>query len=216
MEFSEFTLRIFWLFLPGIISFIIVDKLTIHKETKMHQIVINSMILGFVSYLFCFIPMFLFKLIFKINYHFVFLEALTNNELKLSFSEIISVTLFSVPIGFLAAFLINNKFLFRIAHRLNITRKIGDADIWSYIMNLEDQKSEWVLIRDMENDLMYEGYIEAFSDSTEIDELFLRNVKVFKNSTAQELYEVPGLYLPRKRENLVMEFNALEFKKYDN
>lgn len=38
MELSEFTFRIILIFVPGLISFLIIDKLTIHKEFKVHQI----------------------------------------------------------------------------------------------------------------------------------------------------------------------------------
>jgi len=45
MELSEFTFKIILIFVPGLISFLIIDKLTIHKEFKVHQIIINSLIL---------------------------------------------------------------------------------------------------------------------------------------------------------------------------
>ena len=38
---------------------------------------------------------------------------------------------------------------------------------------------EWIVIRDVENDLIFEGLVKVFSDSTEKDELFLRDVIVF-------------------------------------
>jgi hypothetical protein len=88
-----------------------------------------------------------------------------------------------------------------------VTNKFGEIDVWSYILNAEIPG--WVVIRDLEHDLMYEGWIQASSDSTEKDELFLRDVKVFTNSTAQQLYGVSGLYLPRSRENLTIEFPHL-------
>lgn len=79
---------------------------------------------------------------------------------------------------------------------------------------MNSQIPEWVIVRDIENDLMYEGWVQAFSDSTERDELFLRDVKVFTNKTADELYEIPGLYLPKSRENLTIEFPALKFSEF--
>jgi len=90
---------------------------------------------------------------------------------------------------------------------LNVSAKFGDIDVFSYIMN--SQIPEWIVVRDIENNLMYEGWVEAFSDSTERDELFLRDVKVFNNKTAGELYDVPGVYIPKKRDNLVIEFRNL-------
>jgi len=81
---------------------------------------------------------------------------------------------------------------------------------------MNSEKMEWVVIRDIKNDLMYEGWIKAFSDSTEKDEIFLRDVRVFKNSTSEELYDIPGLYLPSKGINLIVEFPTLEFTELIN
>lgn len=216
MQLSDFTLRIILIFIPGVISFIIIDKLTTHKEPKLHQILINSFVLGFLCYCFYYLVTLLIGISLKINLRFLFFEVLTNKDTPLNFKEIILVTGLSFPMGFIFAFLINYKILHRIAHirikNFQISNKFGDVDVWSYIMN--SKMPEWVVVRDIENDLMYEGWVEAFSDSTEKDELFLRDVKVYKNSTADELYAVPGLYLPRKRENLVMEFPLLEFSEY--
>ncbi|MBM4056201.1 MAG: hypothetical protein FJ264_16335 [Planctomycetes bacterium] len=148
----------------------------------------------------------------KNDVKFSFLKVLIDKNATINFKEIVFVTILSIPIGFLFTFLLNYKVLFRVAHKLKISKKFGDLDVWSYIMN--SKTPEWVVIRDIENDLMYEGWIEAFSDSTGVDELFLRDVKVYKNSTAEECYEIPGLYLPRKRENLIIEFPLLKFSEY--
>lgn len=212
MELSEFTFRVILIFVPGLISFLIIDKLTIHKDFKIHQIIISSLILGFLCYFSYYLMLPLIKIALKNDVKFSFLKVLVDKNATINFKEITIVTILSIPIGFLFTFLLNYKVLFRVAHKLKISKKFGDLDIWSYIMN--SKIPEWVVIRDLENDLMYEGWIEAFSDSTGVDELFLRDVKVYKNSTAEECYEIPGLYLPRKRENLIIEFPLLEFSEY--
>jgi hypothetical protein len=212
MELSEFTLRIILLFIPGIISFIVIDKLTFHRESKLHQILISSLILGFVCYSFYYLPIQILKAFKMTNLECTFFNGLTNKSAQIDFGEIGFVALLSIPIGFLFAWMINYKVLFRTAHFLKITKKFGDIDVWSYIMN--SKNAEWVVVRDIESDLMYEGWIEAFSDSTENDELLLSDVIVFKNSTGEELYKIPGLYLPKKRENLVIEFPSLKFSEY--
>lgn len=209
MSLSEFTLRIILIFLPGLIALIIVEQLTVHKEVKPYRFFLNSLILGFLCYLLYYpislIPFFYLK--------FNFFQSLLDNKLPLYFWEIFIATLLSVPLGFIVSLLINSKVLHKTAQRLNISNKFGDIDVWSYILNSD--VPGWVVIRDVENDLMYEGWIQASSDGTESDELFLRDVKVFINSTAQELYKTPGLYFPRKRENLTIEFPAMEYSEYN-
>jgi hypothetical protein len=39
------------------------------------------------------------------------------------------------------------------------------------------------------------SWVEAFSDSSEKKEIFLRDVMVYGESSGNKLYEVPGLYL---------------------
>lgn len=212
MQLSEFTLRIILLFIPGITCLTIIDRLTVHKELKLHQLLINSFVLGF----FCYASYYLIILIIgtysNISLQFSFLEALIDRNTALDFKKIILVIGWSVPMGFIFTFLIDRKILHKVAHALRLSNKFGDVDVWSYIMN--SKMPEWVVIRDLENDLMYEGWIEAFSDSTGKDEVFIRDVMIYKNSTAEELYAIPGLYLSRKRENLIMEFPSLQFTKY--
>ena len=140
---------------------------------------------------------------------------MTNNTININPKEIIIVTFISIPIGFIFSFLINHKYLFRFAHKMKISKKHGDIDVWSYLMNSDEDKIEWVVIRDVKNDLMYEGWVELFSDGTEPDEIFIRDVKIYKNSTCESMYDVPGLYLSRKKENLRIEFPLLNFtEKY--
>lgn len=215
MEFSDFAFRIILLFIPGIISLLIIEKLTNHKEFKIHQILIYSLLLGFISYVFYYLILIIIKACSSFDFKFLFFNSLTNKSSSIDFSEIAYATGISIIIGFISSFLINHKVLYWIAHKTKISNKFGDIDVWSYIMNYS-KVPEWVVVRDIENDLVYEGWIQAFSDSTGIDEIFLRDVKVFRNSTAKELYEIPGLYLPRKRENLVIEFPLLKFSEYIN
>ena len=212
MQLSEFTFRIILLFVPGMISFIIISALTSHKELKIHQVLISSLILGFLCYTFYYLIIGIIGILFKTNLNLSFLEVITKKDVPLNFKEIVYVTGVSVLVGFIFTYLINYKVLHTIANKLKATNKFGDIDVWSFIMNIEEV--EWVIIRDRENDLMYEGWIAAFSDSTEKDELFLRDVRVFKNSTAEELFKIPGLYLPRMRENSIIEFPSLDFSKY--
>lgn len=133
----------------------------------------------------------------------------------MDFKEIFFVTLLSIPVGYCITFIINHKFLFRIAQWLKISNKYASVDVLSHLMELDD-RTGWVVIRDRANDLMYEGWVGVYSDSTERDEMFLRDVRVYINSTAKLLYETPGLYLPRKREDLLIEFPQLLFKPKGN
>jgi hypothetical protein len=143
---------------------------------------------------------------------FYFVQSLSNNKLPLNFWEIFFATLISIPMGFLVSLFINKRVLHKLAKKIKVSNKPGEIDIWSHIMN--QKITPWVVVRDIENDLMYEGWVQLFSDSTERDELFLRDVKVFTNKSAQELYDVPALYLPKNRQNLTIEFPIMKYSEF--
>lgn len=208
MTLSEFTFRIILLFIPGIISFAITDRLISHKETPIHKVVMYVLLYGFMSYM-------LYYLLFvkAINYicsgritykfGFSFISSLSSATTMLSFNEILIVAALSVPMGFAITYFVNASVLFKFAYKIRATRKFGDVDVWNYIMN--NEKQEWFIVRDLDYDLMYEGWVSVFSDIHDKNEIFLKDVKVYRNSTGDKLYETPGLYLPRSRKSLTIE-----------
>jgi hypothetical protein len=212
MELSEFSLRIIFLFVPGIISLLVIEKLSFHKEYKVFQFLIYSLIIGFGNYSVYYAILKAVNPIIHKGYSCSFFSALADSSAKVDFGEIAMVSLLAIITGYVLTVLINFKVLNRLGRFLRVTKKFGDLDVWSFIMN--SKNIEWVIVRDHETDLMYEGWVELFSDSTEEDELLLRDVIVFNNSTGEELYKTPGLYLPKKRENITIEFPELEYSDF--
>lgn len=204
MQISEFAFRIILIFIPGIITCVVVDSLTFHKKTTGYGVLLKSLMLGFLCYLLYFL---LTKLGLN-NGEFHFVRSLSDKAEKLDFTEISFVTLLSLPVGLLVTYFINYKILHHLAHSLRVSRKFGDLDVWSYLMN--SRMEPWVVVRDLAGDLIYEGWIEAFSESSDETELFLRDVKVYRNSTGEELYDTPSLYLAKKRETLTVEFSLVD------
>lgn len=206
MDLSEFALRIVLLFLPGVVSFLIIDKLTAHRTFKLHTIAIYSLMLGFYCYVIYAVLVDAVQRVLGIPTKISFVEIVTDTKSKLDLFEIIMVSALALPIGFLVAFVINHSWLHRLARFLHISSKFGDLDVWSFIMNSDIPP--WVVVRDREHDVMYDGWIAAFSDTSERHELFLRDVRVYRNSTGDMLYETPAVYLPRQRDAITVEFGA--------
>ena len=207
MNVSEFTFHLIFLFLPGLITFLVVDVLTTHRPIPTVRIFLYSLVLGFLCY-FTYYPL---TLIPRLNLPFSFVESLTNDEKHLNVIEVLCVSILSVPLGVLISKGINGYWLHRVAYKLNATKKYPDADVWSYVMNRDDVGSEWVVIRDLEHDLVYEGWVAAFSDSTDdFDEVLLTDAQVYRNTTGQKLYELPGVYLSTKHGNKIVEFPRLD------
>ena len=214
MEITDFVVKIILLFLPGVIAFLIIERITIHKEIKIHRLIIYSLLLGFICYSIFNLIMMIIKN--NVNYRCSFFISLTENNIQsLDLIEIFYVALISIFVGYISSYLINYKILHKIAYIIKASKKFGDIDVWSYIMNSSNEEIEWVVVRDIENDLIYEGWVNAFSDGNDRNELFLRYVIVFRNSTGKKLYEVPALYLARNRDKLIIEFPKLSMDGYN-
>lgn len=119
----------------------------------------------------------------------------------------------TLPVGFILSLLINRGVLHRVAKCLKISNKFADLDVWSYLFN--SGIPEWVVVKDIQNDLMFEGWVEAFSETVTENELFLRDVKVYRDSTGEELYSIQGLYIARSREALTIEFPSINSTEGD-
>jgi len=178
MGISELSIRLLFLFLPGIIATIIIDSLTDHNERKSTDFFVYSFILGAVSYLLIgVLTIFIKNETWKMN----FLECIYDVNQKISAIEVGIGCVSGIIIALLVSYCINNKLLHRFARKYGISRRFGEMDVWGYIFNSKD--IEWVLLRDYDKDLMYEGWIGAFSSTVKEGELFLRDVIVYSAYT---------------------------------
>src|ERR1035437_320595 len=207
MELSEFAFKIILVFLPGLLTYVIIDYYTIHKKNKVSMIIIFSFLLGFLDYL-LYYPVTLIPFLNKVL-TFSFIENLTNN-CPLDFKEIFNVSVVAVITGLIISKGFTHKWFYRFGNKFDVSRKIGP--LWNYLMDLKDQ--EWIILRDIKNDIMYEGWICGFSDNTEnleTNELFLRDVKVCRNSDATFYYSTPALYIVKKKTEMTIDYPYIEY-----
>ncbi len=218
MEFSEFALRALLLFLPGIICTFVVNALTVHRERKPFDLLVLSFVFGMAAY-------FEYWLIVRtsgawLNQHFgncfegifgakfptefIFLNALQDKTKTLSFSEIGFVCLTSFAQGLVLSALDTYKIPHRLARALRITKRSGELDVWGFTFN--SPNIQFATIRDLKNDLVYDGWIQSFSDDAKNSELLLRDVAVFRNSDGSFLYSVGAIYLCIEPKNATIEF----------
>ncbi|MDJ0899751.1 MAG: DUF6338 family protein [Xenococcus sp. MO_188.B8] len=212
MNLSEFAFRIIFLFIPGLIAFNIVSNLTFHKEYKTADILLGSLTYGFICYLIYFF-IFIFissELGFSNQPTFYFAENLENIKTQLDFKEITITTLLAIPIGVVFSAFVNSKWLYKFANKINISNKLDDLGVWNRAFDSE--LNHWIVIRDEQADTMYQGWVDSFSDGSDEKEILLRDVKVFRESNAELLYLVPGLYISfNNKENIKIEFRSWPF-----
>lgn len=221
MNISALTIRLLLLLVPGVLWSYIADAFTVHKDRKPFFFVLQSLLYGFLSYFAYWVILHACYLLpFSISRPIpqqivvtpphtypkvAFLQALLNQTSPISFAEIILVCLLAIVLALFYTWVVNKKLCFRFAHKLGITRKFADDDVWGFTFNSDDL-DQWVTVRDHANDLMYSGWINAFSDNSRDAEVLLRDVSVYKNSTAEPLYQTGCMYIFRSRERITVEF----------
>ena len=210
MNITEFTFRILIIFFPGIIAYFITNALTIHRKGETyHFLIIRSFVLGLLSYVILYFLNLLYGIIvsyFGVDHEFaiqIFTVSLGGKP-SVSYTEIIWATILAIPMSFVLALAQNKKWLNRVAKRMKVTQKMGDIDLWNFV--LESPETEWIVVRDIKYNLAYQGRIQGFSGTFNENELFLRDVLVLQNDTGENLYEVDALYLSRDPKDLTIEF----------
>jgi hypothetical protein len=74
------------------------------------------------------------------------------------------------------------------------TKTYGDEDVWGFTFNSRSAAVEYIHFRDLENKVVYAGWVNTFSESEKLREIVLRDVQVF-DEASKLLYETPMLYL---------------------
>jgi hypothetical protein len=139
--------------------------------------------------------------------HVALLQCLTCKDNAIDVVEIAAVTVVAGIIGIAASYALNHYWIHDICRRLKITRRFGQPNVWSFA--LDTKEVQWATVRDLQNHLMFQGYIRAFSDVEDQAEIFLTQVCVYNETTGEKLYEADRMYLARDKSNLTVEFPDL-------
>lgn len=71
----------------------------------------------------------------------------------------------------------------------------------------------WVVIRRPEQNIMYQGYIAAFSDEEDQRELLLSDVTIYDNDSGDQIYTVATCYLSFKKDEVSIEIYEVKNEK---
>lgn len=203
---TSLTVRLILLLFPGVICTYIVDALTAHRPRTPFFFGVQSLILGLGAYLVYWLGLRSLGLFIRplAGRPVVFLDALADANTTINYSEVAWACLAAVVLGIAVVTFINRKFLTRAAGVIGVSNQIGELDVWGRSLNVSG--GNWVTVRDHRNDVMYDGWVDSFSDDSRDAELLLRDVAVYKNSTGEHLYDVGAMYLSLERDSIAMEF----------
>ncbi len=194
MQISELTIRIIVLILPGVISAVIVEKLTVHKTWNTFRFIIYSTLLGFIAYL-------IYQMICPT--YLLFWKAIINSNIRFPWKEVLYACLVAIPLGFIISAIIQYKIINRIASLIRVSYKYGDDDVFYHF--LSSKEITWLWIRDKDSDTTYEGRLEFFNETNTLREITLRDVKVYRSSTSALIREIPYIYLTFPQDRFIIE-----------
>ena len=102
-----------------------------------------------------------------------------------------------------------HKLVTRALNYLGISNYIADQDIWEFMFNSDTPRIKFAHVRDYKNELVYAGYVRAYSQSTDVRELAMYDVVVYDDK-GTELYAAPYVYLSRAPSSITLEFPVAE------
>lgn len=211
MSMTSLTVKLLLLFTPGIACHLIVDSLVVHRIRKVHEVFLFSFLYGLLSYA----VFALLKLPFGISRasdggihisppNVSMFQALTNADVAVNIWEVALVTGLAIILSIAMSFALNRYWFHDIARALSITPRFGQPNVWSFALNAKEVK--WATVRDLRNNLMFQGYIRAFSDVEDPAELLLTQVSVYNEQTGKLVYTADHMYIARDRSDLTVEF----------
>jgi hypothetical protein len=206
MTLSSFLIRIVLLVIPGIVGSILYRSLRGKASRKDWEDYLEILAFSLLSYGAYGLIVYLVSRFHATDDPFAAFRALTNEALPINASighAIVLSSLLSVPLAFAASYIHEYKLINKFARLVKASKRFGDEDVWDYFNRSPDIK--WVYVRDLKNDLYYYGWIQAWSDPHKERELLLREVDVYKRSTAEHLYSTDVVYLSGKHEELAIE-----------
>jgi hypothetical protein len=199
------------IFIPGILCYGVVANLASKRARDNITIFLQIFMYGVSSYMVLALADIIAPAgVARLGLHIQDLALLNPSSIEKSGIDPIPIaeaSVVGVVLGLLIALNINNSILIRVCRASRITKRFGDPDVWSFLLNGKDTDN-WVTIRHKERGHIYQGYVRSFSAGDTDREMILAPVLVYDLDTAEKVGDIPVLYLAFKKDDVVLEFGA--------
>lgn len=215
MTIDAVTLRLVFIFIPGIVAFGIVSALGPKKERTNLVMMVTIFMYGIFSYAFYYvllssIPILVLNYLDVSAVPQIFSKTIIDGQSVINFKEVLIASGVAVVLGILSTINLNRSYGIRMARAFGISNRFSDADVWGYTFNSASIDA-WATIRDNERGLVYDGYVDAFSQTGETRELLLSRIVVYDGETGEEIDRIPVLYKAFPKDAVTIEFRKVEF-----
>jgi hypothetical protein len=206
IDLSKAFIGLIFIFLPGIVAILVSERLTEHPERKGYELFVLALVLGCVAHL-AYSALAYLSLALPASLRLEedrWIELMLDDRRVQIQSRVVAGTaVIGVALGFFVVYAANHSWLHRLAHRLRVSRRFADRDVWGYLMN--SGTVGWLVVRDHAKNLMYQGYLTAFSTTEDPRELILADVSVYENSSGVKLYDAASVYLSLDKADIAVE-----------
>lgn len=217
-EFSILTVKLLFLFLPGIIYCLLYERWNLCPRKEFNMFIIHSFVWGVASYTLYYG---IIK-VFKINQELFFINDILNIEEKsIHYNEIIWACFIAFILVYVASHWKNHHISKKIFKKDTYMQKIENISalfkkmvptyvdnslgVWdSVFANMYKHNSGWVKVHNISEKIVYYGYVEKYSDTVENNELYLVDVEV-QDLKGKKLKNIPGLYISQRKEDIIIE-----------
>ncbi len=185
--------------MPGIIATLLIKNLTVAKGWDSFKFSIYTILFSGITYL---LLQFVINLIlwiisnFRDNEFYISTLKIWDNlteESTIPYLEVVYACLLSIIVGLFVSFLIRKKVLYIVAKYLRVSYKFGDENLFYHFMRSD--RTSAIYLKDIENNLIYHGFIDYYSESDVIREILLKDVDVYSYIDSKWYYKVPCVYL---------------------
>jgi hypothetical protein len=216
MNLSSFLIRVILLVIPGIIGNLLYRNLRGKTKRSDWEGYLEILEFSFLSYGIYSLVVYVLSKLHSTEDPLAAFRAFTNENAAIDKPvgrAIFFASLISVPVAFAASYVDEYKLIHKFAKLIKVGESFGDEDVWNYFHRSPDVT--WVYVRDLKSDVYYYGWIQAWSEPYKERELLLREVEVYKRSTAELLYKTDIVYLSRKRDDLTMDVDLVSNQPSD-
>lgn len=215
---TAYTIKILIVGIPGIICFLLSQKLYGKKDPSTTDIILLVFLFAVLSYgIVGIIEAF-------INYHNQMgftsdtFDIFLGKKQDVSLKVLIKGILAGITLAYILSYFIRYNITNRFGQLIGATKRYGDEDVWHYFHNAPDSQKDggWVTVRDLKEGLVYQCYISTWSDSNEERELILSDVTVYSNESGDYLYSADHIYLSRNKDDIMIEVSPCKAETSDD
>lgn len=208
---DPFIYKLVIIFIPGIVGRFLLGRLLFIKENDKFYFTLTAFLFGVFSYAIFDLVILARNALFNapageapFYVTAAIFDAAKINPINLPI--LMFVTFISLLLSIAWATLEKKRCLTRMFQKIGVTNRFPESDIWNHLFNSPElYTNPWVIVRDRENDLAYQGKLKLFSDTSTVPELLLQEVIVFENSTGAQQNSVNALYLALEHGRIEIE-----------